>query len=322
MKSAPGTTVGETLMDVQEDTPLAEVSTFRLGGPCTRLITCGTPDDLMAAVRSCRSEGATHLIIGSGSNLLISDRGYEGTILRYHSDEPQIEKAGGDWVVSGSTQLDDFTRCAAEDGREGVTCCHGIPGTVGGAIAGNAGAWGRQISDALVSVIVLDPNGQVRELDNADLGFGYRRSALQKGGQVVLRGRFRLLLDSSTSLLKKREHILRQRAQKHPDLDRDPCIGSFFRNLEPTSAAGTRQAAGWFLERAGVKEMTVGGARVFPKHANIIVKGPGCTAQDVRDLACLMREAVKEEFGFALHREVRFLGWFRGEEDQPVDRFF
>ena len=94
------------------------------------------------------------------------------------------------------------------------------------------------------------------------------------------------------------------------------------RNVEPSSDAGRRQAAGWFLEQAGAKVMTVGGARVFPKHANIIVKGPGCTAQDVRDLASRMKEAVEEKFGLALRREVRFLGKFAGEEGEPAARFF
>jgi UDP-N-acetylmuramate dehydrogenase len=309
-------------LHVRENVPLAGVTTFRLGGPCRRLITCTTPESLVQAVRSCLDDHVTHLLIGGGSNLVVSDQGFDGTVLRFTREAPEVEVAGNDWMVTGSTQLDDFARLSAEAGCEGVTCCHGIPGTVGGAIVGNAGAWGRQVSDALVSVTVLDPDGAMREIERADLGFGYRRSVLQQTGQVVLRARFSLLPASSASLMNQREQILRQRRGKHPDPERDPCIGSIFRNIEPTSDAGKRQAAGWFLERAGAKDMKVGGARVYPGHANIVVKGPGCTAQDVRDLACRMKEAVRKEFGLVLQREVRFLGPFKGEEDQPRDRFF
>ena len=117
---------------------------------------------------------------------------------------------------------------------------------------------------------------------------------------------------SAEALLAERAEILATRAEKHPNLESHPCIGSFFRNIEPTSAAGRRQAAGWFLEQAGANELVVGGARLFEKHANIIVHGEGCTAQDVFDLSQLMQERVVDQFALQLEREIRCLGFFQG----------
>ena len=133
---------------------------------------------------------------------------------------------------------------------------------------------------------------------------------------------FALSPGNADQLERERRRILQEREARHPDLTCEPCIGSIFRNIEPTSAAGKRQAAGWFLDQAGVKGMRVGGAYVFPRHANIVIKGVGCTAQNVRDLTVVMAAAVRDRFGLNLEREVRFLGKFVGEEDHPGGTFF
>lgn len=224
--------------------------------------------------------------------------------------------------MSAAAPLDAVAAWTAGCGLDGLLCCTGIPGTVGGAIVGNAGAWGRQVADVLASVRLMDRAGAERDVGPADLGFGYRRSRLQAGDDIVVSARFRLERAGAESLLAERERILGERAARHPDPSREPCIGSIFRNMEPTSAAGRRQAAGWFLDRAGAKSLRVGGAFVFPRHANIIVKGEGCRSQDVFTLAQMMKAAVKERFDLDLVREVRFLGPFDGAEDSPVDRFF
>ena len=114
------------------------------------------------------------------------------------------------------------------------------------------------------------------------------------------------------SLQKKRDEVLALRREKHPDLDDFPCAGSFFRNIEPTSKAGKREAAGWFLEQSGVMKLSSGGARIFERHANIIFKSQGCRAQDVFDLSAQMARVVKDKFDLNLIREVRFVGKFDG----------
>ena len=144
-------------------------------------------------------------------------------------------------------------------------------------------------------------------------GGGGVMSVLRGGRDVVLAARFRLAKDADPVLLgRERERILAWRRARHPDWRSVPCAGSFFRNVEPVSTAGRRQAAGWFLEQAGASSMRVGGAAVFPRHANILIKAdPACTAQDVYDLSVRMAAAVRERFGLELVREVETVGSFR-----------
>jgi UDP-N-acetylmuramate dehydrogenase len=279
------------------------------------LVNCATPAEVVSAIAALRAGGEDFLLMGGGSNILVSDRGVDATVVRFVSDEPLIERDGHTVTVSGGSDLDAVVRLLGEQGLGGLTFCSGIPGTVGGAIVGNAGAWGKQVGDVLESVTLLAPDGSVTEVGGEDLGFAYRHSDLKEDGRIVLAARFRLAPADPASLDGERAEILMQRAERHPDVELEPCIGSFFRNIEPTSKAERRQAAGWFLEQAGAKFMRVGGARVFERHANIIVRDADGTADDVYQLAEKMKEAVRDKFGFELVREVRYVGAFGGEPE-------
>jgi UDP-N-acetylmuramate dehydrogenase len=294
--------------------PMASVTTFRLGGPCRALVKCSDPESLITAAGILREYGLPYMLIGGGSNLLVSDQGLECYVLRFICDTPQIQRQGERLWVSGGSILDHVAKFAVEQGLAGIIKTSGIPGTVGGAIVGNAGAFGWQVGDALEEVRLLAPDGSIRKASNADLGFSYRHSDLRDSGEIVLDATFALNSGSPDELLAQRQEILELRASKHPNLRNDPCAGSFFRNIEPTSAANRRQAAGFFLEQVGVKEMQVGGAGVYPKHANILIKRePECRAQDVLDLSRQMAAAVKARFGIDLVREVRPTGPFSGQ---------
>jgi UDP-N-acetylmuramate dehydrogenase len=297
--------------------PLAACGTLRLGGPAALRVDCRRAAELETATQALRGLPLRRVVIGGGSNLLFSDHGYPGVVLRFRDDAAAVEEEPGRLVVSGAAPLDTLAAVSVAAGRAGLVHLSGIPGTVGGAVAGNAGAWGEQIGDAVERVRLLEPDGRVREAGPEDLGFAYRRSALQHGGAIVLSAWLRAPPGDPAALAARRAEILALRAEKHPRLDQTPSIGSIFRNVEPTSAAGRRQAAGWFLEQAGVKDFVEGGARLFPRHANIIIRAdPECRAQHVRDLAARMRSAVETRFGFRLEREVRFLGRFQGEAEQ------
>ncbi len=302
---------------------LADYSTFRLGGVCPGLVCCECATELREAVVALHAAKDPFVLIGGGSNILISDAGLPGTVLRYASDNPAIREIGpAQIIVDGAAFLDDVAAWSTGNGLEGLTCCTGIPGTVAGAVVGNAGAWGKQIGDVIRCVTLMDRSGKTRSVHRGELDFSYRSSALKNSRDIVVDVTVNLRKGNRQDLIPERERILKTRAEKHPDLERDPCIGSFFRNIEPTSAAGRRQAAGWFLEQAGAKELRVGGARVFDRHANIIVKGPGGTAQNVRDLAVLMKDAALEKFGIELIREVKYLGLFEGETPNRWDEFY
>jgi len=261
--------------DVREEASLSDYTTFRLGGPCPFLVSCSTPDQLAAAVKELVGAGKDFVLIGGGSNLLVADEGVDSAVIRYWSDDSLVKDDGGVLEVSGAMPLDDLIVFSVEQGLDGLVYASGIPGTVGGAIAGNAGAFGEQIGDHIESVVLMDRKGQVCRRGPEELNFSYRSSLLHEGGEIVVSARIRVRPGDAEALAKRRDEILELRREKHPDWHVVRTAGSFFRNIEPTSAAERRQAAGYFLERAGAKGMRVGGARVFEKHANIIVAEEG-----------------------------------------------
>ena len=293
---------------------LKSYTTFQLGGPCPLLIDCETPYELQTTLKFI--DGTPFILIGGGSNLVVSDSGINTVVIRYVSATPLIERQGNDVFVSASTILDDLALYCVDEGLEGLNYTTGIPGTVGGAVVGNAGAWGKQVGDVLKSAAILDQQGNSKEVDNDYFGFQYRHSRLKETNEIVSSVIFSLKPGDPVSLAQERADILKKRAEKHPDLTTHPCAGSFFRNIEPTSKADRRQAAGGFLEDAGGKNLRVGGASIFDKHANIIIKGPNCTSQDVYDLHLKMIEIVKDKFNLQLNREVRFVGPFRDQKHE------
>lgn len=297
---------------VEKNAMLSQWTTFQLGGCCPELFLCSTPLQLEQTVDGLVKNQIPFILIGSGSNLVVSDYGINCAVIRYVSNIPLISHCEGEISVSGSTQLDHLALYAAQQGLDGLTFISGIPGTVGGAIVGNAGAFGQQVGDVLKSVTLLSADGKKSTVLTEDLDFTYRNSRLKETGDIVIEAIFKVCPGQETELLKKRDEILKIRWQKHPDLKAYPCAGSFFRNIEPTSQAQRRQATGWFLEQAGGKDLTVGGAVIFPRHANIIVKSQGCTAQNVYDLAQQMAALVKKNYDMDIVREVRFVGKFDG----------
>ena len=298
---------------------LSNYTTFGLGGPCRTLFDCQTPQQLETIIQKLVSQKENFILIGGGSNLVVSDNGVPLTVIRYLSPRPLIEKEKTDLIVSGSTLLDHAVAFALENSLEGLNYASGIPGTIGGAIVGNAGAFGKQVGDYLKSVCVMTKNGIKKEITPVELEFTYRHSNLKETGDIVVWARFGLSTGDQNKLRQERDEILKIRREKHPNLETHPCAGSFFRNVEPTSKAQRRQAAGFFLEQSGVKSFRVGGACIFEKHANIIVKSNGCRAQDVYDLHLKMAKAVKEKFGIDLVREVRFVGQFQGVSSETKE---
>lgn len=305
-----------------EHARLENYTTFRLGGPCRVLMECRTPEEMISAVLELNQNKTPFLLIGGGSNLVVSDEGLDSAVIRYVSPTPIIERDGNDVIVSGSTELDALALFCVNEGLEGLNYTTGIPGTVGGAVVGNAGAWGKQVGDVLKTVTLIEPNGKIKETNAAYCGFQYRHSHLKETGDIVVSVRFALTEGDPVALAQERAEIIKKRGEKHPNLKTHPCAGSFFRNVEPTSKAGHRQAAGWFLEEAGGKNLQVGGAQIFEKHANIIVKGKDCTAQDVYDISQKMIEIVREKFGFDLVREVRFVGKFKTPQQTNEQGFW
>jgi len=289
---------------------LRDYTTFKLGGSCPALIDCPDAEALTTSAALLAENGVEFMVVGQGSNLLVSDAGIGAVVLRYCSETPNIKFEGCRVRVSGNTLLDDLACATIGQGLGDLSFCCGIPGTVGGAISGNAGAFGQQIGDAVESVRLMGLDGQVNEVDAEGLQFEYRSSLLKQTGAVILEATLKLAPTDVQTMEAERERIMELRRTKHPDWRATPCAGSVFRNIDPTSAADRRKAAGWFLEEVGAKEFRVGGACLFEKHANIIIAEPDATAQDVFQLTEKMIAAVHEKFGFNLRREIKLLGGF------------
>ena len=288
---------------------LSTTTTFRLGGPCRELATVADAASARERMRQWNAEGMAWRTMGGGSNLLVADEGLDEAVLRIWSERADCSRADDVASVSAGTALDDLARFAAEEGYAGLGFASGIPGTVGGGICGNAGAFGSALGEVVERVEVLSREGHLRTIPRESLRFDYRHSSLREAGVVVVRAWFRLAKSDRSKLADERSEILAMRRDKHPDWRVLPTAGSFFKNLPAETAGGHRRAAGKYLEAAGAKAMREGGAYVYEKHANILIAGPGATARDVWALSQRLAKAVHNQTGIALEPEVQAWGF-------------
>lgn len=317
--SAPSLQIAEDSA-VLHHVPLSRVTTFQLGGPARELVTVATPEALRRSVHDVLSRGEPFVVIGGGSNIVCSDEGLPCRVIRYVSDRVEMAEENGAWCVAGSVGLDRIVERCVADGIGGLTFASGIPGTLGGAVAGNAGAFGAQIGDCVAQVELIDPaTGGVRVCSREEMAFAYRYSRIRDRGGIISRGWMILPNGPPAHLRQEREALLALRREKHPDWRAQPCAGSVFRNLEASGPGARRMAAGKVLEESGAGALRVGGAAVFVKHANIIVKETdSCTAQDVIDLVWCMHNKAQEKMKISLTPEIRFLGRFRAVPGQAA----
>jgi UDP-N-acetylmuramate dehydrogenase len=291
---------------------MADYTTFRLGGTCRGMFFCNNIQKICQAVKFCRDQALPFIVIGGGSNIVVSDEGIDAYVIRYVSEDESYEAEGNLIKASACLCTDRLAEIAAKKGLAGINYLSGIPGTIGGAVVGNAGAFGKQIGDVVNSVTFIDSNNNLSVIPASLLQFSYRWSSLKEKDSIVVSVELNLKPADPAFLLKEREEILLLRKEKHPDWRDIPCAGSFFRNIEPSSNAGQRRSAGWFLEQAGARTVSINQAQVYEKHANILIKGPDTKAQDIFDLSTEIAKMVKDKFGIELIREVRFAGTFKG----------
>jgi UDP-N-acetylmuramate dehydrogenase len=299
---------------VECQVPLRELTTFRIGGPALGLVRVHTPDEAHRFQALAREHCLPLVALGGGSNILADDRGFCGLVLRLELETFTVR---GRTVIAGAgLAFDDLVVRSLESGLVGLEFASGIPGTVGGAVVGNAGCYGHEISEFLREVVVLRPDGRIEAVTPASLQLGYRSSALKCSGDLVLEATLDLRPGDTEAAWQVRRDNIALRRKKHPW--REPSAGSYFRNLPPSAPGGRRQAAGELLEKAGVKGMRVGGAAVYEQHANIIINTGNATCADVLTLAARMKAAVRDRFGVELQEEVRHLPWHpTGSPNQP-----
>ncbi len=276
---------------------LAPHTSLRIGGPADFFLRVASERDLVGAIRVARENELPVFVLGGGTNLLVADRGIRGVVLQNAWRESTVD--GAIVQAAAGTELAHVAAVAARSGITGLEWMATVPGTVGGAVHGNAGAFGTETADVLVDAELVDLNGDAWTARADELGYAYRTSSLQGTPIICLRARFRGTPGDRATAVRRIKEMANERILKQPLAQ--PNTGSIFRN-PPGDHAGR------LIEAAGLKGRTIGGATVSPKHANFIVNTGDAVAADVRALMAVCQEEVAKRFGVTLVPEVELVG--------------
>lgn len=289
-----------SIAQVLEHEPMARHTTMRVGGPAEILFSPASEGELLFAVREAKRAGAPFRIIGNGSNLLVLDGGLPGLTIRLGEAFSKISVDGNRIRAQAGALLSRVAAAARDASLTGLEFASGIPGSAGGGMAMNAGAYGGQLSDVFEGCRALDPEtGIISALGPAEMALGYRESAALSRGLIVTEAAFRLTAGDRSAIQAKMDDLSARRREKQPlNL---PSAGSTFKRPEG-------HFAGALIEQAGLKGLRVGGACVSEKHAGFVVNDRNATARDVLDLIRLVQARVLEHSGVRLETEVRILG--------------
>lgn len=288
-------------VEILEAEPMKNHTTFRIGGPADALALPKTPEEVAEVVRFCHEHAQPYYVLGNGSNLLVSDEGYRGIVLQLYRNFNDIQVNGEMITVQSGAMLAAVARTAYQNGLTGLEFASGIPGTIGGAVVMNAGAYGGEMKHVLREVTVLTKEGEVLAIPAKALELGYRTSVIPKNGWIVLGAVLQLKKGDPEQILARMEELKEQRITKQPlDL---PSAGSTFKRPEG-------YFAGKLIMDAGLRGFTVGGAQVSEKHCGFVVNRGDATAADVWELICEVKRRVKEMTGVELEPEVKLLGDF------------
>ena len=302
-------------MQILENELMSKHTSFKVGGSARYYVKAETIQDLQNALKMTREKGLPSFILGNGTNLLVSDKGFEGVVITLAGEFSAIEDLGnGAFKVGAATPLGRFARSVLKQGFAGIHKLAGIPGTLGGAIYMNAGAYGQEIGTCCTKVTALDSDGNIHEFSNADCAFGYRQSIFQKNKAIVLSATFQFPAASAEGKTvadleaELAECMAKRKASQPLNM---PNAGSTFKRLDKGSADMPQQIApGYYIEQAGLKGYRIGGAEVSTVHANFIVNAGGATAGDIKQLSVFVQQKVAEKFGIQLKREIILLGKF------------
>jgi UDP-N-acetylmuramate dehydrogenase len=321
------TTTEETLarladiptVTVFRDDPLSRHTRFGIGGPADVYAETSDEQSFIAALRVARASGLEVMVIGGGTNLIVSDEGFRGVVVRFRADA--LSECDGRIRADAGAVLQDLIDFANERGLKGLETLAGIPGSVGAAVYGNAGAYGHSISERVRAVRFFD-GAEVREFDNAACEFRYRESIFKRRKEwIIFSTEIGMERADAAELARISSDILKVRNEKFPVTMK--CAGSIFKNLLlrelPASVAAQvppsvvregKIPAAWFLEQAGAKGLERGDIRVAPYHANLIYNAGEGTARDLCALIDELKARVRDRFGIAIEEEVQYVGFF------------
>ena len=310
---------------VKLDEPMNQYTTFKIGGPADLFYEAKTIDDLIKAVKLAWELKIPYFILGGGSNLLVSDSGFRGLVIAIRDTQYVIRNTKV--IAKAGISLRKLVEVASENSLSGFEFMAGIPGTLGGAVRGNAGAWQQNIGDKVSKVRVLGEDGRIKWLSQKNCQFQYRQSRFKKIKEVILEVELQLARGDKTEIERK----IKENLKKREGQPKEPSAGCIFVNpaqrlpfprLTASRHGGayagqvpTRLSAGKMIEECGLKEERVGNAQISPKHANFIVNLGQAKAEDVLQLIKLAKSAVQKKFNVKLELEISLLGFGRIRND-------
>lgn len=315
------------MLNIKENISLALHTTFKIGGPANFFCEINNKEELKEALEWVRKKNLPYFVLGGGSNLLVSDKGFAGLVIKMQNYDFAIEPAPEGKIIraGAGVPLAKIVSESAKSDMEGIEWAIGIPGTIGGGVCGNCGAYGHSVSEVVVGGKLMDEKGEIVNFNNKDFNFRYRGSILKEDGNKLVLCEVILKLESGKrgeAALKMKE-IIAERAKKIPCF---PSVGSFLKNYKlkgrseedvlvkkfPDLTGRIRSGKlpiGYLLEQCGLKGTKIGGATIADEHANFIVNTGGATAKDVMSLAKLCIQKVKEKYGIDLEIEKKLLGF-------------
>ncbi len=286
---------------VTEDEPLANHTTFQIGGPAAVFCLPRTVEQLASALKLCRDSSARTFVLGNGSNVLFSDTGFSGCVLctTHMTADPCLERTGKNTTLvyaPAGMKLAALCLYAQQNGLSGLEFAYGIPGTVGGAVFMNAGAYSGEVRDVLHSATFLDETGAQRTLPAEDLALSYRSSIFEKKPWCITQAAFVLHPGDPACILSRMQNLLQRRKEKQPlDL---PSAGSAFKRPDGTFASK-------LIEDCGLRGFSVGGAAISTQHCGFVINTGSATCSDVLTLTDTVAHIVKQKTGYTLEREIR-----------------
>ena len=281
------------------DEAMSRHTSFKIGGSADIFIMPRNENDVVDIINFCKAENVKYYIVGNGSNLLISDEGLRGAVISFGKQFGDIVVKGDTVTAQAGALLSTVCRFACDNSLGGLEFAFGIPGSVGGAVFMNAGAYGGEMKDVIVSVRALFPNGEIRDISVYEAGFGYRTSAFQSSGAVILSADFKLAPRKRNDIEADMNDIINRRKDKQP-LEW-PSAGSAFKRPQNGYAAE-------LIDRCGLKGFTVGGAQVSEKHAGFVINRGGASCEDVLLLLDKVRSIVFDKTGIMLEAEIKRFG--------------
>jgi len=291
--------------DLKQNEKLSLHTTFGIGGEAEFFYVARRPEDLIKAIQVAEEARIPFFVLGGGSNVLVSDSGFGGLVIKNQCDK--IFLSDKKITCQSGALLDDLVNSSCENSLSGMEFLAGIPGTMGGAVFGNAGAWGKGVGDLLTEAVILKSQGRIEKVPKNYFEFGYRDSKLKRTKDILLSATFGLKRGEREKIKKEVQKNLEERKGRLPQKEKS--AGCFFRNVVDNGLAvnGKKISAGFLLEQVGAKNMRRGEAAVFKNHANILINLGKATSKDVRGLANSLKRKVKKEFDIDLEEEVVYL---------------